>query len=279
MQTVRVSKVKNGPNFNLLPFTSFDFLEKCLLKLIKLKSLIIEIFDASDLWNSNHWEQYLRKTSINKFDFRFKRCKLVDSPQNILDQFRSKFWLEERRLYVAYKKTGRTTAEIYSLHYFVNKGASNNCGDYPPLLTVPTNLYKNIYDDYPLEIYNYFNKTNYKLSNIPFTNVKCLALNSNENDNINQQKYIDSVASCVSLSKIQIFSIGSFDCLQTEIIESILTHTNQLKEVMMKEYFTKLILPEHTHSLTLYSMFYIYFVLVMYGSKFSPITSPLSVKF
>ncbi|UJR17073.1 hypothetical protein I4U23_003970 [Adineta vaga] len=223
---------------------AFDVLENCLMKLIRLKSLTIEGFGRVDIIDAIRWEEYLRKTSIEKFRFRF-------TIQDLLEQFRSNFWFEEKHWYVAYSEDSFNDRHIiYSVPHFRPQSVSNVLFTYPPLSTVPMHLYNKIFFDRQLNSYFYYIPKS-KSFNFCFTKTKSLAIYNGMCDSIHCRELIDTLTSCIDLKQVQKLDFSTFTSQQIDIIQLILTHTCHVQQLILTPLDSAFIFPEHIHSLYL----------------------------
>ena len=111
---------------------SFELLQQVIRYLLKLTYLTIQATGTLDLMNGQLWEEYLSKTIIKTFNFKFTLSNNFTCHQDrnsLLRSFSSSFWLEKRHWYVACEKGHLTSSRptIYSVPYFQ-----------PPLLFYPS---------------------------------------------------------------------------------------------------------------------------------------------
>ncbi|CAF4290946.1 unnamed protein product, partial [Rotaria sp. Silwood2] len=144
-------------------YFSLELIQYYLIKLSNLKSLTIVI--TLDLIDGKQWEEFLRKTQIVKFNFKFVLSNNVICNQNqstLLDSFRSSFWLEEKHWYVACNKhycNQHSEIYVYSIPQFLPKCINYTKDHYPPLSTVPSDVEQHIFYSRHIEhLYLKFNK-------------------------------------------------------------------------------------------------------------------------
>ncbi len=83
---------------------SFGDLTKHLACLTQLKHLNLELGVSQEVANGNQWEKFLTKylPGLSKFQFKFQfhMTELFGLTNDIIESFRSTFWLEEKRWFV-----------------------------------------------------------------------------------------------------------------------------------------------------------------------------------
>ncbi|UJR24233.1 hypothetical protein I4U23_027200 [Adineta vaga] len=97
---------------------SFNNLTQHLACLTQLKYLNLELMNVSQkVTDGNRWENFLMKYLPNlvNFQFKFQIHTSSDSIDDIIESFRSAFWLEDKRWFVVLNK-----AVPYSFHESVN---------------------------------------------------------------------------------------------------------------------------------------------------------------
>jgi hypothetical protein len=95
---------------------------RLLSSLPRLKHLELDVSGDADLVDGQRWQTLT--SGLLTFNFMFRHLPMLESPD--LDSFRSPFWLEEKRWFVAYKENS-----LFSVPYFVN--TLTNEGFQPPI--------------------------------------------------------------------------------------------------------------------------------------------------
>ena len=188
---------------------------------------MIQATGTLDLMNGQLWEEYLNKTNIKKFYFKFTLANNFDCSEDrysLLQSFRSSFWLEEKRWYVACDKgqvkSSRPT--IYSIPYFQ-----------PPLLFYPlhnflpvTTSEKEIISKNPVNLILTFHKT-IALPISPFNHVYSLTLLTSTLPSI------EILESIVNLKQIRELDVSLVKSLSIDDFQILLDSMINLKNIKM----------------------------------------------
>ena len=102
---------------------SFELIKQCLQPLLNLTHLTLQASGTLDLMDGQLWEEYLSRTSVRQFNFKFTLASAFnceDEPSALLQSFRSSFWQSKRGWYVACEKGQfrSNRLSIYSIPYF-----------------------------------------------------------------------------------------------------------------------------------------------------------------
>ncbi|CAF1296220.1 unnamed protein product [Adineta ricciae] len=237
---------------------SFDLLEECLIKLVKLKYLTIQAWGHPDLIDGTRWEEFLRRTRIEQFNFQLSLYTSSPLSQQeqlaALERFRSSFWLEEKHWYVAcehvpYEKQFR----IYSLPYFLPNqiNESQEKYVYPPLSTVPINLHNQFFFQTTIDSYTYIPEERRTLPMYRFTKIQLLEIWWRRYTHVTYQEFINTLTSSIDLNQIKTLDFAYIVGPGISYLQLLLAHTPQLNHLITNVFDTSLILPEHIYSLTL----------------------------
>ncbi|CAF1427784.1 unnamed protein product, partial [Rotaria sordida] len=230
---------------------SFNLLEQSLNNLPLLTHLTIEATGTLDLLDGVHWEKYLRRRRLIKFNFKFSLSLNLVCNQDrfsLLEPFRSSFWLEEKHWYVACYKNewGNKCPLIFSVPYVVPHSFAYLTTLYPPLSTAPSNVEKQLFYDTNINHLECYFPREDRRQTYTFTKVNslrliwhCLPLNLN------------SLTSTVDFVRVRILDISSVDHISTCELRDLLEHTPRLYHLTMRQQNQSLILPPHIRSLHL----------------------------
>jgi hypothetical protein len=207
-----------------------------------LKYLTLIAIGQLDLFDGKQWEKFVRKTRIMKFNFKFLLSQNIILNENILESFRSSFWLEEKRWYVALSKNGRS---IYSIPRFRPKCINYTGNNYLPRSTAPLDILKEIFYSKSINhLYLNFNKS-INSSIHRFTHVNCLILIGSTLPSI------DILCSIVDLSQINELDISFIKNISIGQIHLLLEHTSHLNHLIMENLIPLFIPPLYIHSYTI----------------------------
>ncbi|CAF1512324.1 unnamed protein product, partial [Didymodactylos carnosus] len=228
---------------------SFDSLERCLNNLQHLTHLTIDATGTLDLLDGARWERFLSKRRIVKFNFKLSLSLNLVCNQNeysLLESFRSPFWLEEKRWFVACHKNegGHLCPSIYSVPYFVPYSLQCSTKTYPPLSTVPADLEKKFFYDSKIDYFWYYLSERRELQKYPFSKVNSLHLSQHD-----PEFNYDILTSIVDLSHIRILDLSSVHQISSINLSHLLVHTRRLEHLVIRQSNQLLILPSHIRSL------------------------------
>ncbi|CAF4193494.1 unnamed protein product, partial [Rotaria sordida] len=83
---------------------SFESIKQCVINLYQLKRLTLQASGKYDLNDGNQWKDFILKTNIIKFNFKFQisnyNLKVNEDISILLESFHSSFWIEQKHCYV-----------------------------------------------------------------------------------------------------------------------------------------------------------------------------------
>ncbi|CAF1597906.1 unnamed protein product [Rotaria magnacalcarata] len=231
---------------------SFDSLERCLIQLHQLTHLIVEATGTLDLLDGARWEKLATRTQIEKFNFRlnFARGTTCNCDEkSLLEPFRSPFWLEQKRWFVAYHKQKwrhDNYLSIYTVPHFRPHSVQFPPSDYPPLSTAPAEIEQRIF--YTSNIDHLFcDVVRLNLLSVHcFTKVNSLTIVGSVLPSFDNLKFI------VDFDRVQNLDISGIDFLSANEFHNLVAHAGCLRHLTIKEFDPLLILPRHIYSLTIY---------------------------
>ncbi|CAF3213555.1 unnamed protein product [Rotaria sp. Silwood2] len=229
---------------------SFDSFEQCVIKLQQLThfKVVARVKDMSDLMNGTRWEQLMLRTRISKFNFRFKynSSKSVIRNQDnnsLLDSFRSPFWLEQKRWFVAcHKETLDSALNVYSVpefrphHVFFYHNNS-----YPPLSTAPPRIEQQSFYNSNIDLVVKFSESItpplYHFSQVDSLRLLGSTLPS-----------VSILMSYVDLHRIKKLDVSNISTILVGELHSLFDHTPQLYHFTLKILNPLFVLPRQLRS-------------------------------
>ncbi|CAF4131059.1 unnamed protein product [Rotaria sordida] len=232
---------------------TFNLLEQCLFRLDHLIHFTIDarIKDFQNLMNGNRLEQLISQTRIIEFNFRFKynfsNLIIPKSDENMLfNSFRSLFWLEQKRWFVAfYKEITNSNLIIYSIPYFrPHHVFLSPTSTYPPLSTAPPSVVQHSFYkkqiDLDLKFPQSITPSVYRFNQV---NSLCLlgpVLPSTR-----------TLMSFVNLHQIRKLDVSNINLVLLVELHLIFNETPRLYDLILKTIDPLLVLPERIHSFKL----------------------------
>ena len=215
---------------------SLELLHQYLTVLSHLKYLTIIGIGGVDLIDGKRWEEFLRKTQITKFNFKFILSQNVAFNQNesvLLESFQSSFWLEQKHWYVACSKKHwyqYTEISIYSIPHFLPRCIKyNGIHHYSPLSTAPIDVEQRIfYSKYIHHLSLDFSNKSITPSIHRFIHVNILTLIGSTLPSIN------TLISIVDLSQIRELDISHIKNISIGEIHLLLDYTSRLNHFIIE---------------------------------------------
>ena len=126
---------------------SFELMKQCLQPLTNLRYLTLQATGTLDLMDGQLWEEYLSRTSVRRFNFKFMLGSAFtcdEEPATLLQSFRSSFWQTKHRWYVACEKGQfrSNRLSLYSIPYFQSSLVFHPSKHFRPLTTANEGLIK-----------------------------------------------------------------------------------------------------------------------------------------
>ncbi|CAM4964783.1 unnamed protein product [Rotaria socialis] len=228
---------------------SSELIQHYLIRLSNLKSLTTII--RLGFIDGKQWEEFLRKSQIIKFNFHFILSENVifnHDGSKLLDSFRSPFWLEEKRWYVAYSKRCTNTythISITSVSKFLSKITDYTLEDYPPLSTVPPDLTQRIFYSRCIDMLILHLDESKIQTNYLFTRVNLLHLNGSKLPSIHD------LVSIVDLNQIKELDISRVKNISIGGIHLIIEHMPRLNHLIFKHFIPLFQPPAHIYTLSI----------------------------
>jgi hypothetical protein len=219
------------------------------MKFNQLTHLTIEAAGESDLINGQQWEKFISQTRIIKFNFKFVIEEININFANkidLLESFRSLFWLEEKHWYVAVPQENSWSKNIiiYTIPRFRPKFIEYP-NKYPPLSTVPFDAIKHVFYAIKIDCLSWKLNDSMVLPSFRFTQVRELKLQGSA------QNTIDPILSIIDLSHTRKLDVSGIVDITIYKLNELLTHTSCLYHLVLPYFHPLLILPSHIRFLTL----------------------------
>lgn len=223
---------------------SFEFLKNCLIKLNQITHLTIQAAGKRDLIDGQQWEEFISKARIIKFDFKFLLNTIDSSIQDeidLLESFRSSFWVEDKHWYVALHREDQWPNRIiiYSIPRFRPKFIKYPTYNYPPLSTAPLHLNQQFFYSSEIRHLSCYLNDPMIFANFRFTQVSELCLVGST------LASIDSILSIVNLNQITKLDVTHIENISIDKLNDLLNHTTRLYLLKLTNFDVLLNIPSH----------------------------------
>ena len=210
---------------------SFESAERCVNKLDHLKRLTIEASGTLDLLDGQRWEEFLVRTGLVRFHFRF-RYKSFDEDQSsssFLESFRSPFWVEQKRWYVGCSPgESNRSIFVYSVPRFLSRTIDYPSDAFPPLTTASPHLAQHFFDTNPIDSF-FLNVNEVILPSLHhFTHVKSLHLSGSS------LLPLDLLQSIVHLHHIESLDVSNILRCSPDELDMLIESACRLSQLKMK---------------------------------------------
>jgi hypothetical protein len=214
---------------------SFELIKQYLDQLFTLTYLTIQATGTLNLMDGQSWEEYLLRTKIKRFNFKFTLSSdfvCHEDRDSLLQSFRSSFWLEKNHWHVVCDKGSLKSSRptIYSLPYF-----QSSMIIYPSshFLSNSTNETE-IISKHPINLILTYHRT-ITIPITPFIYVYSLTLLSST------LLSIDTLQSIVNLKQIREFDLSLIKHYSIEEFQMLIDSMSNLNHIKMQ--FNPLFLP------------------------------------
>ncbi|CAF1087782.1 unnamed protein product [Rotaria sordida] len=224
---------------------SFQSLEQCLINLHQLTHLTLQASGKNDLLDSNQWKNFILKTNIIVFNFKFQIFDHNKDVSILFESFRSSFWLREKRCYIGYyndDENGQTF--LYTIPRFRFQNIIYPSSNFPPITTVPSNIekylfYENKIDSLLIDIDRFIIPPIHR-----FTQVKSLILRGST------LMSLDVLKTIMDLNQIETLDVFPVESLSRHELNILIKHCPRLNYLIM-DYNPLFGIPSQIHTLRL----------------------------
>lgn len=231
--------------FHLDIIVSFQLLEQYLINLHEITHLTIQATGEDDLIDGNQWKNFIRKTNIIKFNFRFRIINSNRNESTLLDSFRSLFWLKKMHCYIECHKYKTLTEETFlnTIPRF-RLPITYPSPHFPPITTVPADMEK--YLLYQSKIENLSIDMDH-FSTYPihrFTQVISLTLSGSLSISF------DVLQTIMDFHQIETLDVADAKSLSRRELNKLIKHCPRLN-ILIMEYNPLFVVPAQIHTLRL----------------------------
>jgi hypothetical protein len=235
---------------------SYQSLEQCLKNLHQLTHLTLQASGKNDLIDGNQWKNFLLKTNISKFNFKF-RVSNHHSGSTLLESFRSPFWIKQKHCYVGYNNIEeiqqtclftllRFRSEqicLFTLPRFRSKHIVYPSLYFPYITTAPLDIQQNfLYERIDsLEI----DSDKFIIPPIHrFTQVKLLICSGSV------LMSVDILRTILDFNQVEVLDVSCIELVSRHELNKLIKHLPRLNSLMMK-YNPLFVIPSQIHTLNL----------------------------